>query len=331
MHRAFPRLFLAAAILSTFVLPARAGQVHINVASNLFIDPTAPANVTPLNQGDHVVWVWTGASHDVISGNPSTITPDGLFSSGNLTGLATNVGTAYTWLSSVTGNRTYYCSAHAPGMAGTLQIAASGVPVCDFRITEVEFSNAGTLDRIEIANLGDISGNLGRYRISVAASPQQAILPVNILDVAPGQRVTIHTNETGANTTTNVFMGGTTPTGVVFGANGNLGTTGSVALYAPYRQTGTNGPLNSNLIIDFVQWTAGGQPNEVNAVTAGLWSTGQFVTAETLPGYSISFCGTKADHGPGFWSVTTPNFGTSGLCSTPTSNTSWGRIKVLYR
>jgi plastocyanin len=332
MLRSIQRLTVAAAMIVSLACPAVAGEVHIFVSSNLFVDPVSPFNVTPLNQGDHVVWVWTGSSHDVTSGNGATSTPDGLFASGPAIGPASNVGTAYTWLSSVTGNRTYYCSIHAPGMVGTLQIAASGVAVCDFRITEVEYGNAGNLDRIEIANLGDASGNLGRYRLSVS-NGGQAIIPVNALDVAPGARVTIHTNETGTNTATDVFMGGTTPTGVVFGAAGNLGTTGSVALYAPYRQSGTSGPLNTDLIIDYVEWGAGGQPNEAIAAgaTAGLWNAGQFVTGESLPGYSISFCGTKADHGPSFWSVTTPNFGTSGICTTPTSNTSWGRIKVLYR
>jgi hypothetical protein len=113
---------------------------------------------------------------------------------------------------------------------------------------------------------------------------------------------------------------------------GNLGSpSGSVALYTPYRVSTSPGPLTSNYIVDFVQWGAATQPNSDVAETAGVWNSSEFVTGEPLPAYSISFCGSRTQHGAGFWNVTTANFGTGGICTTDALNTSWGRLKTLYR
>jgi hypothetical protein len=138
--------------------------------------------------------------------------------------------------------------------------------------------------------------------------------------------VTIRTNETGASTATVLFMGGA-------GGIGNLPTTGSVALYAPYRlSAATPGPLNASTIVDFVQWGADGQPNQATAEAAALWPPGDVVASEPSAGYSISFCGTRVQRGAAQWNVTTPNFGGAGpICATPTHTTSWGRIKTMYR
>ena len=71
-------------------------------------------------------------------------------------------------------------------------------------------------------------------------------------------------------------------------------------------------------------------------MAANVWDLGEVVeTSVSLPGggagYSISFCGSVTDHGPSFWQISTPNFGTGALCTTPTKNPTWGRIKSLYR
>lgn len=266
--------------------------------------------------------MWVSGSHTATSGTVSGAPmPDGLFNSGTQVGVFSNGGSAFTWKSTVTGNRSFYCQPHAlVGMTGVLHIVASGVAVSDFRITEVQFGAAGGADRIEITNLGDIAGDLGRYRISISnTSTELDILPQNVA-LAPGARVTIHTNQAGTNTATELFIPGI----------GDLPLTGAVALYAPYRQSTTvPGLLNTNTIVDFVQWGGANQPNSGNA--DGFWPSDEFVNGESLPAYSISFCGGRPDHGASFWSVTAANFGNGGLCSTPALNTSWGRIKTLYR
>ena len=319
------RWFLVLAAVCLFVFPAQAGQVRVDLNSTTF----TPTNIS-LNVGDHVVWVWNTSMHNVISG---TSTPSGRFNSGAaVTTFTTGGGTAWTWKSSgATGNQSYFCQQHlVNGMTAVLNIQASGVAVSDFRITEIQYGAAGTGDRIEISNLGDAAGNLGRYRIAVGNA--QSILPVTV-PVAAGGRITIMTNQSGTNTATTLFQG--PPAGGLAGGSGtigDLGVQGSVALYAPFRQSSTvAGPLDVNTIIDFVQWGLDGQPNADIAESAALWPNGDVVSGESNPAYSISFCGNKTQHGALHWNVTLANFGTAGLCSTPTLNTSWGRIKTIYR
>ena len=90
--------------------------------------------------------------------------------------------------------------------------------------------------------------------------------------------------------------------------------------------------------MDYVEWGTSGQvaqPNRATAVSAGVWPSGDVVDVTDLPnggqGYSISFCGTSANHGATFWSKTTPNFGSGIICSTSARTATWGRIKSLYR
>lgn len=317
MHRAARLLILAGAL--GIAVPAFAGQVRIDLNSGSF-DP----NDVSLNVGDHVVWVWNAGSHTVTSGTSPN--PDNLyFNTAPSVGPLSNGGTAFTWKSTLTGNRNFFCITHFSFMTGVLRVQSTGIAVSDFRITEVEYGQAGGLDRIEVTNLGDASGDLGRYRISVSTvATELDIVPLNSVVVPPGGRVTIHANETGVSTATDLYMGGAS--GI-----GNLPTTGSVALFAPYRLSTSPGPLTADQIIDFVQWGAAGQPNAATALSAAVWPSGEFVSGESLPGYSISFCGSRTQHGSAFWSVTTPNFGSGGICTTPALNTSWGRIKTLYR
>jgi hypothetical protein len=203
-------------------------------------------------------------------------------------------------------------------MTGTIAVSASGIQVSDFRLTELQFNVPGGQDLIEIANLGDVTGNLGRYRISVAAGTAVE-LPLNDILVPPGGRVVIHANATGANTATDVYLP-TMP---------DLPTTGSAALYVA--NTRNTNLADATQLIDFVQWGAGGQANEATAVTANFWNTGDAITGVDA-GHSIEFCGTSGDYGSGNWNeVTTPNFGTNGNCATPTVRSTWGRLKTLYR
>jgi plastocyanin len=318
MRRSRLFVFMAALVLlSSFASGAHAGQVRINATGSFTFLPNSIA----LNQGDQVVWVWTGGGHTVESGAGSSDPGAGsLF----LTNLQLTSGNAFSWKSTQTGSVPYYCVQHEfSGMTGSLTISASGIPVSNFRITELEYNQAGGLDRIEITNMGGDTGDLGRYRISVNGAPVQFV-PLNSVTVFTGGRVTIHTNEAGTNTATNLFMGGL----------GDLPTAGSIALYVPNSATPVTGAGSGltevSQIIDFVQWGSGAQGNLATAMTALVWPTSGFLNAVPT-GYDLVFCGTATQYGNTFWDVAHPNFSSGPLCSTPTRTSTWGRIKVLYR
>ena len=326
------RSLALATLAATLALatPALAGQFRINVGggSSTF----APANY-PANPGDYVVWVWLASGHTVTSGDPfsATANGDGKFRSGTGTSTA---GTSYSWKVQGSGIVTFYCYPHAPGMRGEIDIQSAPSPIADFRITEVEFAAGGGADRVQIANLGTDAGFLGKYRFSYQAGASITPTP-DPITIGAGQRITLHLNAAGTNNSTNVYIPGSP----------ELTTAGSFALYVPNSTTAANGSLqpasltDSGQMLDYVEWSASGQaaqPNQATAVNAGYWSTGEvFETTSTLPnngtGYSIVFCGSRTDHGSGFWRLSHPNFGGSPSCTTPTRSPTWGRIKNLYR
>ena len=310
---------LAATAIALLLAPsAYPGQRRVDVGVGGFsFGPPAQT----LNNGDQVTWVWVGAGHTVTNGtSPSDPNAGTIFNTATL-----GLPGAFTWKADRTGSVPYYCAPHFSfGMTGALQISASGVSVSSFRITEVQYDEAAGHDRIEIANLGNDFGDLGRYRISINGTTS-ALVPLNSVSVLSGAspgRVVIRTNEgTTGSTSTNLFMGGI----------GDLPTTGSVALYVP--NTTSASLTDATQIVDFVQWGAGSQPGAATAVAAGVWpSTGEFVDPVPVVGnYDLAFCGTESQRGKVFWNVAHPNFRSQALCATPTRATSWGRIKLLYR
>lgn len=292
---------------------ASAKQIRVNVSNFAY----SPTTVT-INVGDHVVWVWTGGTHNVVSGDGVNIVPDGLFASGNVVAAPA----AFSWKSVSPASNGYYCEAHAPSMTGTVNVVASGATgLSDFRITEVQFNAAGNLDLIEIANLGASSGNLGRYRLAVAGFATQTLQVGSSPDlvVPAAGHVVIHCNTTGTNTATNLFLPAIT----------DLPASGSIGLYVP--NTNQTSLALASQIIDYVQWGAGGQANEATAVSAGLWASNAAVTG-VAAGHSIEFCGQPGQYGVAEWhEISTPTFGSDGNCATPTFSTTWGRIKTLHR
>lgn len=307
-------VFLAAFLVCA--APALAGQRRVDVSSNFFNDSTLTANV-----GDQIVWVWTAGSHTVTSGTEGTSLGDGDFN----TPLMGGAGKAFTWKVPVgsTGTKRYYCFPHfnpgsPSGMRGRIDFSVSPVAVSEFRITEVRFSTAHDSDFVEVTNLGDAAGDLGRYRISVTSATQLTLTPTN-LAVPVGGRVVIWLGRSGTGTATEQFF----PTAT-------LPRTGSAALYVPDTVPGDTIRTRDDLMVDFVQWGAGAQLNEATASTAGYWTTGLFADA-VADGHTIEFCGSAFNRGPAFWQgspVATP--GTAN-CVTPTRASSWGRIKAIYR
>ncbi len=308
------RVALLAAVLT---VPAHARQIRVNVASDTF----SPDNLT-VNLADHVVWIWTGGTHDVTSGNPSTGIPDSRFGSG-----ASASSRTFSWKAAGTlGAQQYFCSIHLPGMAGTLTMVnnGSGAAGSDFRITEVLYNPTSGPDQVEITNFG-ATGDLSKYRLKINGVSTLSLQigasgPTSIaMSVPAGGRVVITLGAAGTNTATALFYSS---------AVNQLTNSGSLALYVPNTQSPAL--TDASQIIDYVSWN-GGNENEATAVSAGLWFTGTSVP-DAAQGHSLEFCGIAGQHGPSFWSeVSSPNLGTNGNCSTPLVRSTWGRVKSLYR
>ena len=309
----------AATLLALGLGPASdAGQRRVDVGSGG--DLFAPRDAS-INLGDHVAWVLVNGGHTVTSGLGNS-DPE----MGQLFDVPLGSGQAFSWRCNLLTRVRYFCKPHiGNGMFGSLVVSASGVNVSSFRISEVQYNEASGLDRIEIANLGGGSGDLGRYRVAINGTTAAAV-PIGSVVVLQGAspgRVVIHTNENLASTQTDLYMPGI----------GDLPATGSVALYMPNTAAGHTSLTNATQIIDFVQWGAGSQPNAATAVQAGVWpSVSDFVPAvPAAGGYDLAFCGTESQRGPGFWQVALPNFRSQAICATPARTSSWGRVKLLYR
>ena len=300
------------AVILLAALPSFAGQRRVTVANNFFADSTLIAN-----PGDQIVWVWTAGTHTVTSGTSGNVPGDGAFDSGFLS----SAGRAFSWRAplAATGVQRYFCDPHfATGMHGRINFSAAPVAVAEFRITEVRFSTTHDSDFVEIANLGDAVGDLGRYRISITGATQLSLTPTD-LAVPAGGRVVIWLGRSGIGTTAEQFFPGQ-----------SLPRTGSAALYVPTTKNVDTLRTRDDLMVDFVQWDAGGQLNEATAVTAGYWTTGLFADAPA-DGHTLEFCGSALERGPSFWRgspVATPGLAN---CVTPTRTSSWGRIKAIYR
>jgi plastocyanin len=319
--------------LAALIVPdAQGGQVRVNVGAggNLF----SPYAVN-INQGDHVVWVWVAGSHTAtnwtLPADSANISIDGSIFDSDAGGSHFGQGptTRYTWKSDRTGHIPYVCAPHNPEMSGRVIISPLAVPptinVADFRLTEVQFNAASGLDFIEISNLGEAAGDLRSYRLAVSGTGTGVSIVGSDFAVPAGGRVVIHTNQTG---TTNV------PPGHIYvPALGDLSAvSGSVALYVPSTLSFQNALTNQDLMLDFVQWGAGGQPNEATANQANFWTVGTSING-VADGHSIEYCqNATLDHGVGRWAeISPPNPGGNSDCLTPTLRDSWGHLKIIYR
>jgi plastocyanin len=289
-----------------------AGQIRIDVGKDGGMTFT-PA-VAHLNQGDHVIWIWNSGSHSVTQGTPCVVPPTPIFSIGGPSGISS---ARATWKSDRTGTITYFCQPHCTGgMTGSLEIAAGGAPVADFRITEVHRTNEHENDYIEIANLGQAAGDFGGFRITHT----QGSSPIDLIDVPvpAGGRILIHAGLTGTSTPSDIYL----PSLV-------LTALGSVAVYVP----NTPAPNTSTpwQMVDYVQWggtsAAGDQNLRDTALEAEIWFNG--TPPPVIPaGSSLEFCGTSGQYGAEFWTVASPpNPGTAGNCSIPVKPTTWSGVK----
>jgi len=112
---------------------------------------------------------------------------------------------------------------------------------------------------IELYNPNSISINLTGYDLRAGGAGYYTFPPFTL---APGAFVAIHINTDGTNTDTHLYTG---PMG------SNMGNTAaSVVLF-------NSTTHSSSTIVDYVGYGRGGQTWESAAVTAGLWTAGDFV------------------------------------------------------
>lgn len=309
MRRLRPLAVLLVSVVSASAI-ARAGQVRVTVANNLFNPRT-----TNINAGDQVAWVWAGSFHTVTSGDSSTGTPDFISFRTNTMSGSGATAPAFSWKSDGAATIPYFCEVHAPVMAGHVFVG-TGVPVSDFRLTEVQWNVPGGLDLLEITNHGAVSGNLGRYRIGIGAGIVE--IPISDITVAAGGHLVVHLHASGTNTATDIFLPA---------APELPDLQGSVTVLMPNT---VNPGATADQVVDYLEWGAAGQPNEAVAAAASTWTTGQAVP-NVAAGHSVELCGFSPRSATAWGEISTPNFGSYGSCTTPAGGTTWGRIKSLYR
>lgn len=328
----------ASALLPAFALllagaplvpSAHGGQVRVNVGTPINMFTPYAVNI---NQGDHVVWVWTAGNHTVTSWTTeddslgASIDGSTFDSDPGGSHFGQNTTTRFSWKSGPAGTVTYLCVPHLPDMTGRVIVSPLATPptlaVSDFRLTEIRFNAPGGLDLIEITNHGQAAGDLGRYRLAVTGTGTGVEFAFNSFSVPAGGRVVVHAATAGTNDATNIYLPGLPSLN---------DAAGSVALYVPSTLSFQNALTNASLMIDFVQWGAAAQANEATAAAAGLWTAGTSIDG-VAAGHSIEYCpNATLDHGVQRWAEIVPNIGSVNDCSTPTLRETWGRLKIIYR
>ena len=136
-------------------------------------------------------------------------------------------------------------------------------------INEVLYNPVGSdtgNEFIELYNAGGTSVDITGWQ--VGSDSQYYTLPA--FSLSPAAFVVIHWNASGANNANDLYTGSLT----------NLSNTaGSVFIF-------NSSTKNSSTIVDFLEYGAGGQTWESTAVSAGIWTAGNFV-GNVSEGHSI--------------------------------------------
>jgi hypothetical protein len=164
----------------------------------------------------------------------------------------------------------------------------------------VEIQNPGAAP----VAVGDLGYHL-RYPPVAWPFPAGSVVPA-------GGILVVRINTLGTNTSSEVFTG--------TGGQRNLRFTDSLALY---RSSQFQDPAN---LVDFLEWGAGGQIGEAEAVAAGLWAAGDFVGVGGMrPGATLA----RRDPAPGSasWCVDgSPTVGAANDACTTASVSSQVRL-----
>ena len=150
-------------------------------------------------------------------------------------------------------------------------LLAQANPVLNEILYDPTGGNVGN-QLIEIKNIGDATADIGGWwfcnRFAYIQLPGGTVIPA-------GGIIVIHVGSSGTNTSTDIFLSNM----------GSLNASASdVSLYI-------NGTFTSSSSIrDFVQWGSGSNGRVSVAVSAGMWTAGDFVT-DVAEGHSIEYDG----------------------------------------
>ncbi|MBI2060225.1 MAG: PQQ-binding-like beta-propeller repeat protein [Nitrospirae bacterium] len=186
---------------------------------------------------------------------------------------------------------------------GLLLARASGARADQFEILFNEIladptGNDATHERIELKNTGAFGQALDGMCLCTASacgSSAWCFPPGTFVDA--GGLLTVHVNEAGTKTTSDVFTGPWTDLG-------NSKDTLSLFL------DNSDFTLDDNLV-DFLQWGDGGQAREDVADSAAIWTVGQFIPA-FAEGHSMEAQG-PANSPSGWFDQWTPTLGAANL------------------
>lgn len=183
------------------------------------------------------------------------------------------------------------------GSDNSLPFGGFGAPVPIIVINEVFYDPLGTDEGkqlIELKNIGTASGDIGGWWLCYRFEYYD--IPASVL-IEPGAMLVVHLGVAGDNTSTDVY--------IQFASTLNTNSS-DLNLYLDGNFT------NPSSMIDFVQWGSSGHGRESVAVTAGLWSDGDFVP-DVQEGHSIAYDGsgnTSAD----WCDDSTPTLGEENDC-----------------
>jgi hypothetical protein len=124
-----------------------------------------------------------------------------------------------------------------------------------------------------------------------------------VFELEPYAYVTVRINTSGTDTGTDLFTGPTS----------NMGNSaGYVALFDSITHS-------VSTIVDYIAYGAGGQTWESTAISAGIWTAGDFIPIPDPEGYSINLCPDGADVDSSLnWQLNDPSAGTANNCADPT-------------
>jgi len=141
-------------------------------------------------------------------------------------------------------------------------------------INEVYYDPPGTdtgQEWIELYNSGIEAVELTGYDLDPSDAPYYTFPEFTL---SAGDYVVVHINATGTDTSTDLYDGGST----------NMSNTqGVIALFSSTTHS-------ADTIVDYVEYGAGGQANESKAVSAGIWTEGDYVP-DVDEGHSLEYKG----------------------------------------
>lgn len=194
--------------------------------------------------------------------------------------------------------------------AGTAH--AQQVVFNEVRVRQGSGSSADQL--VELKNTGAASVDVGGW-IFCHQFSYASVIP-NGTSIPAGGLLVVHFNQSGTNTSSNIFF-----------LNDELAAITDLALY----EKNTFDFSNPSKMKSFIQF--GGNPGSGRqgvAVSAGLWTLGAFVPP-VANGHSIELCAANPGSVSSFVDQSAPTFGLPNGCGVAVESSTWSKLKSIYR